>query len=237
MKKIFICFWGVVLLIYFTSLDVKAQTVEINITNLLNQTLKYDDNASKKITEIATEYILKVRDSNQFNPELYKKIENFTKQHYDSYAALSALLITTAMCFLEDTYDIYYPSGIQILEYIIKHYPKTVQCKYAIYSKAIIKKEEGNTEEALKILQENYEVIISMDQDPNFLRMMAELGNKNITEKFASSYFLLLGVVYFDMGNTIEATNIMQKIIKDYPNSNACKDAIRIEKTIQKLTN
>jgi outer membrane protein assembly factor BamD (BamD/ComL family) len=218
-------------------LDVKAQTVEINIANLLNKTLKYDETASKKITEISNEYILKIRTNNQFSPELYKKIEDFTKQHNDSYAALSALLLTTSMCFLEETYDKYSQSGVKILDHIINNYPQTVHCKYAIYSKVIIKKEEGNTEDALKLLQENYEVILSMDHDPNYLRMMAELGNPNITEKFASSYFLLLGLLYFDAGNIVESSSIMQKIIKNYPNSNACKDAISIQKAIQKLTN
>jgi len=211
-----------------------AETIEINVLNIIKPNVENNELASKAIAELSDEYN-EIRNNNQFNNVFYKKIEGFIKQYPDTTASISALLLIASMCFLEETYELYSGEGMKILDYIISHYPNTPHFKYSLYSKALIKKEEGCPEDSLKLLRDNYEVIISIDNDKNYIKMMKELGNTNITEKFSSEYYLILGLIYFDLNNTTDCVDMMNKIINDYPGTNASKEAKRIIDTAQKL--
>lgn len=234
MKKIGALF--IILFLLFTGYNYSpAATIEINVLKIIKPHVKNNESASKKIEELSGEYN-NIRNNNQFNNALYKKIEEFIIKYPDTTASISALLLTASMCFLEETYELYSNEGVKILDYIISHYPNTAHYKYSLYSKALIKKEEGHPDEALKLLLDNYEVIISIDNDNNYIKMMKELGNTNITEKFSSEYYLILGMAYFDLNNINDCVKIMNKIINDFPGTNASKDAKRIIDTINKLS-
>lgn len=196
------------------------RTVEINVTSLIPNKVIYDQNAHNELCKLYEE-TKKALKTDSFNNDLYFKLNSFINKYKDTNSCLSALIIISSMCFLDETGCIYYSSGQKILENIIEKYPDTVQGKISVISNAVLKSRLKNYNDAIQILEKNYEVILSIENDKYFSNFLDEApvfdNEKNV--KIPAEYYFALAYIYIDLNNTPKATETLNKIMKLYPGS------------------
>ncbi len=234
MNKIFKIFFLITFLIIFSNkLLYATDRSEINTIPVLNPKLIFDKNSSDTLRNLSQEY-LNVYKKQSFDKNFHNKINVYIDLNKHSYTSLSALLMLTSMCFLENNEVKYSEYGEKIINFIISKYPKTVQGKISLILLAQTQSEEGNDNEAFKILHDNYEIILSAEKDPYYNNYLYELNFEN-NDSIAAEYFFLLGNIYFHLNKDENAIIEFNKIIDHYPNSTLSTASKRVIKAINAL--
>lgn len=206
--------------LFIFSSNAQDGTVEINVTSLIPNKVVYNQNAHVELCKLYEE-TKKALKSDSFNNDLYFKLNSFIKKYKDTSSCLSALIIISSMCFLDETGNIYYNSGKKILENIIEKYPDTIQGKISVISNAMLNSRLKNYNDAIQMLEKNYEVILSIETDKYLSYFLDEApvfdSEKNV--KIPAEYYFALAYSYIDLNETQKATETLKKIIKLYPNS------------------
>jgi len=210
------------------------ETCEINTSPVLNSKLIYDKDSSTTLRSLSNEYI-NIFNKQAFDKNFCYKINSFINSNKHSYSSLSALMILTSMCFLENDDQLYSQYGKKIIEFITTKHSKTAQGKAMILLKAQIQSDEGLKKEALKLLQENYEVILSLENDETYYNYRYEMNFEN-HDPIIAEYYFLISKIYFSLNNDDEAIKGYNKLIKLYPNSDAASNAKRALKAIDALS-
>lgn len=232
MLKIKICLI-IMFLLFNNNLLLAMETCEVNTNPVLSSKLVYDKTSSDMLRNLSNEY-LKIYNKQSFDKNFYQKINSFIDSNKHSYSSLSALLMLTSMCFLENDEALYSEYGKKIIEYILAKYPTTVQGKIVLLLKAQVQSEEGFRKEALKLLQDNYEVILSVEKDETYKNYTYELNFEN-HDPITAEYLFLLANISFFLNKDDEAIKGFNMLIKLYPNSDAAGNAKRALKAIEAL--
>lgn len=225
---------------HFVKVVYSSETISIQITSFIqNKELIVSEDAIKELSDLSTEYKEKIHPTNTFNKEFYQKMESFVKKYKNTYSAISALYITAGMCFLENTEKIYTNDGMKIIDFIINNFPSSsFHYKQAIFYKATYEESQQNYENSFKILKDNYEVIISREDDKYWASFLKELNHNKFkpTDGYAQYYYymakLCFNLAMFDKGK-----EYCELILKNFPNSNYKKMAdelLNIETALEK---
>jgi len=236
MNKIFKIFFLLIsfLLIFNNKLLYATDTCEINTSPVLNPKLIFDKNSSDTLRNLSQEY-LNVYKKQSFDKKFYYKIKSYINLNKHSYSSLSALLMLVSMCFLENDEAKYSEYGRKIIDFIISKYPETVQGKISLILLAQTQSEEGNDNEAFKILHDNYEIILSAEKDPYYNSYLYELNFEN-NDPISAEYIFLLGNIYFHLNKDENAIIEFNKIIDYFPNSTLSTASKRVIKAINALS-
>jgi len=223
---------NLILLIIFVNIifanNCWAITTEITVNYNLTLPLINDQIAINEIKTISSEYNKLISDSNNdsFNDELYNKLDLFIKNHKKSQSSLTALYMISGMCFFKDTANIYQQKGFEMLDYLINNYPNYVQGKISIIVKAISLENQGQRKEAIKLLEDKYEVILSIERDPYHNNFLEELHLNGTDNEFAGAmYYMLLSEFSLKSGEKTKAIDKLEQIVKLYPQTRWAKEA------------
>ncbi len=199
----------------------QANTIEITIDYNLPTELNYEQISVEKLKIIGAELRKFVIENEVFNAELYSKLNSFIINNKKSLSSLTALSMIAELCLLNDTYDLYSVGGEKIINYLITDYKKYVHGKIALLAKATLLENQQLRENAIKLLEENYEILISVENDPNFKTLISELNlNGTDVECFSAGYFYKLGYNYEMINDFDNAQKNYNKIIKQFPKTN-----------------
>lgn len=224
-----------IILFLFIVTNVYAQTnnvVKIITNPNLKSTLVIDKKSIKELQILSKEYD-NIRKAEKFNKDFYAKLTSFINKNSHSYSALSALILVSGMCFLDETSYIYSKSGQDILKFIVSKYPKSLQGKLALYTIISTKTNEGNFEESLKMLNDNKKTILSIKSDKYYASYNQELNFEDKPEDIEPNYYFLLGLNYFNLKQNSKSVEQLNKVVKLYPKSEVCIHAQRLLNTIK----
>lgn len=210
-----------------------SETIEINFMPNLSSELISDKEASNTLRKLAIEYA-EIYKKQKIDKKFYLKVDSFIKENNKSLSALSALLMIFSMCNMENDDETYPQVGTKIINYITSTYPKTVQGKISLILLAQTQSEDGNDNEAFKILHDNYEVILSAEKDSYYKSYLYELNFEN-NDPIAAEYFFLLGNIYFHLNKDDNAIIEFNKIIDYFPNSSLSTASKRVINAINAL--
>lgn len=235
MYKLFKIFFLIItlLIIFNYNFLFAIDTCEINTSPILNPKLIFDKNSSEILRNLSQEYSI-VYSKQSFDKNFYHKINSYIDLNKHSYSSLSALIILASMCFLENDETKYSEYGKKIIDFIISKYPTTIQGRAMLLLKAQIQADEGYRTEALKLLQDNYEVVLSIEKDMAYPNYLYELNFEN-HDPIIAEYFFLLANTHYYLSEENEAINFFNTLIKAYPNSEAASNSKRVLKAIKAL--
>lgn len=233
LKKILLL--TILFLCYLLVIESFANTVEIEINYNLLPELNQDSNTTTtfEIKKLSEEYVKTIRESNAFNNNLYQKLNLFVKNNKSSINSLSAIYMIIGMCLLDETYELYSKDGEKLLDYLINCYPKYIQGKMAIIMKASFLSKKEMNKEAIQLLENNYEVILSLENNPKFYYLLDELNLKENDHKhIMAGYYYYLANFYYKLNNKNNATIYFNKVINQYPDTDF---ALNAKEKIKKL--
>jgi outer membrane protein assembly factor BamD (BamD/ComL family) len=135
---------------------------------------------------------------------------------------------------LENDEAKYSKHGKKIIDFIISKYPTTIQGRVLLVLKAQIQADEGYKTEVLKLLQDNYEVVLSIEKYKAYPNYLYELNFEN-NDPIIAEYFFLLANTHYYLNEENEAIKIFNTLITSYPNSEATSNSKRVIKAINAL--
>ncbi len=210
-----------------------ASNFEVQIDYNLSNKLEYEANAMYEVKLLSNEFKKNI-ETETFNEELYNKLDLFIKKYKTSLSSLTALQMIAGMCFWPATYDLYSQKGEQILDFITSNYSDYAHGKIAFIAKATALAQKGMKTEAIRLQEDKYEVILSIEKDKNFQYFIDEMNLKNTDDEYLmAGYYNLLGSIYLDIKDNQNASINLNKVIKQYPNIYYAKISQEMLKTIK----
>jgi len=193
-----------------------ANTIEVELNYGLLPELKYDPNTIKEIKILSDEYVKTIKERDNFDSVLYYKLNSFIKNNKSSLNSLSALYMIIGMCLLDETDEFYLLNGEKLIDYLINNYSKHIQGKLAIIMKAtLLEKREMNLE-AIQLLEKNYEVILSIENDSSFQPFLDELNLKEPDNKYMMAwYYYYLANIFSKLKDKNNAVINYNKVINN----------------------
>lgn len=203
-----------------------ANTIEIEVNYNLPIELSLNYNNTEEMKILSNEYLKIITDSNEFDKKFYNKLNKFIINNKTSVDSLSAIYMIIGMCLLDEAYEVYSTSAEKLTDYLINNFSKYIQGKIAILLKATLLERKGLAQEAIQLLEKNYEVILSVEKDPSFYRFLDELNiNNNDNKYIMAGYYYKLANIFSKFNDTKNANAYFNKVINQYPETNFAKDA------------
>jgi len=204
-----------------------AQTAEIKLNYDFSPELTTNARAIGELKGLLDEYIKMEADPGaalSFDYGTYRKLDAFILRNLKTRSGLTALYMVPAMIFPEDT-DLH-GKQMSILDYLIDSQSACIQGKMAIIAKAVALEGRGQKKEAVKLLEDKYEVILSIEKDPYFSHFLDELSIKGKEdENVMAIYYTVLSSILIQLGDLEPAAERLERIVKQYPQTSLAASA------------